>query len=706
MGSIGYSTLSVIPSAKGFGTALTKEATPQMAAAGAKLGKVFVAGAVVAAAAITAFAVKGVKSFATLETGMNEVFTLLPGVTETAMQSMTDDTRAFALEMGTTTDKVVPALYQAISAGVPAGSVFDFLEVAQKAALGGVTELTTAVDGISSVVNAYGEDVVSAADASDLMFTAVRLGKTNFEELSSSLFNVTPTAAALGVGFGDVTAGLAAMTAQGVPTRVASTQMRQMFIELSKAGSGTAKVFEDASGKTFKDFIASGGNVNDALNVMGEYATDNGLNINDLFGSVEAGSAALALFDNSAFTGALDEMGNSAGATDAAFEQMDQGLGRTWDRIKSVFSDAAIEIGERLAPKVQELATWFGEWLPGAIDATFAAFSVISDYITGTVIPVISSVVDWIKQNKDWLSALAVSVGTVVLIWTAYTTAMTIWSAVTKTAAAIQLAFNTVMALNPIALVVIAVAALVAGLVWFFTKTKTGQKVWETFTKAISAGWDWIKKAFAAGRDAVTAVLGKIKDKFSSVKTSIGGYITAIVDWFKGLPDRIVSGLGNIALKITSKFSSIKGTIRGYVNSVVGWFKGIPGRLSWALSGVGAKITSPFKSAFNAVARFWNNSVGKINFDVPSWVPGVGGKSFGIPNIPYLADGGVVSSPTLAMIGEGREPEAVIPLSKLDEMLSGKGNGPGITQENHFYGLMDAATAAQEMLRRLQIQGV
>src|SRR5258707_1301082 len=84
------------------------------------------------------------------------------------------------------------------------------------AAVGGVTSLETAVDGISSTVNAYGDKVITATQASDLMFTAVKVGKTTFDELSKSLFNVNPAAAALGVKFQDVTAALASMTAQGV----------------------------------------------------------------------------------------------------------------------------------------------------------------------------------------------------------------------------------------------------------------------------------------------------------------------------------------------------------------------------------------------------------------------------------------------------------------------------------------------------------
>ncbi len=329
------------------------------------------AGAVLATGVAAGFA--SVNAFASFEKGLNEVFTLLPGITDKAMAAMSEDVRDFSVEAGVTTDKVIPALYQAISAGVPADNVFAFLTTANKAALGGVTTLETAVDGISSVVNAYGSDILDATSASDLMFTAVRLGKTTFEELSASLFNVVPTAAGLGVGFEDITAALAAMTAQGVPTSVATTQLRQLFVELSKESSKTAGVFEEWAGETFAEFIAGGGNVAQALAIMGEGAADNGVAIQDLFGSVEAGSAALTLTSSEAFVNDLAAMGEASGATDAAFTRMDQGLARTWERIKVRFSTAAVDVGERLAPIVGEASYIFLAKLPGIVD-TFLGF--------------------------------------------------------------------------------------------------------------------------------------------------------------------------------------------------------------------------------------------------------------------------------------------------------------------------------------------
>ena len=80
-----------------------------------------------------------------------------------------------------------------------------------------------------------------------------------------------------------------------------------------------------------------------------------------------------------------------------------------------------------------------------------------------------------------------------------------------------------------------------------------------------------------------------------------------------------------------------------------------------------------FKSVFNGIATIWNNTIGKFSFTVPSWVPGIGGKGFSMPDIPMLAEGGIVTGgATLAMIGE-RGPEAVIPLDRMSEFGMGGG---------------------------------
>ena len=360
---------------------------------GSVIGKAVAAGAVVATTAIVGLTVKGLQEFTKFDQGMREVFTLMPGISGRAMGEMTQQVKDFSVEFGVLPEKTIPALYQAISAGVPRENVFSFLETAQKAAAGGVTELETAVDGISSVINAYGTDVLSAAEASDLMFTAVRLGKTTFGELAQSLFNVVPVAAALGVEFGDVTAALATMTAQGVPTSVATTQLRQMFVELSKAGGDVDKVFRDIAGMGFKEFIAEGNNVQDALLLLEDHAKDTGVGLNDLFGSVEAGTAALALTGKATETyrKAIEEMGSSAGATEAAYETMAGSIQTSLDKLKAAWDVILITVGEQFAPVFQD-----------SVDSIVDNMPAIQSKIVGAMDKIGESV----GRARDWVGGL------------------------------------------------------------------------------------------------------------------------------------------------------------------------------------------------------------------------------------------------------------------------------------------------------------
>lgn len=86
-------------------------------------------------------------------------------------------------------------------------------------------------------------------------------------------------------------------------------------------------------------------------------------------------------------------------------------------------------------------------------------------------------------------------------------------------------------------------------------------------------------------------------------------------------------------------------------------------------------VATVFKTLFNGIATLWNNTFGKLSFKVPGWVPGIGGKGFDVPNIPMLAEGGIVMNPTLALIGEAGA-EAVIPLDRMNDF---GGGGGGVT---------------------------
>jgi hypothetical protein len=124
-----------------------------------------------------------------------------------------------------------------------------------------------------------------------------------------------------------------------------------------------------------------------------------------------------------------------------------------------------------------------------------------------------------------------------------------------------------------------------------------------------------------------------------------------------------VVGLGALLVAAYQKFEPFKTVVDNVFGGIRWWINNVTIPLFQSLLGT-------VKGVFNGIAMIWNNTVGKLSFSVPSWVPGIGGKGFSMPDIPMLANGGIVTSPTLALIGEAG-PEAVIPLSQMGDMGGG-----------------------------------
>lgn len=667
------------------------------------------AGAAVGAAAI-GVGVAGTLAFVDFERSMNEVFTLIPGTSQTALDSMTQNVKNFSREFGVLPENVIPALYQSLSAGIPQDNVFAFLETAQKAAKGGVTDLTTAVNGISSVMNAYGPNVLSATQASDLMFTAVRMGKTTFEEMSNALYNVTPTAAALGVKFNDVTAAMSAMTAQGIPTNVATTQLRQLFVELSKEGTKTSDVFEKITGKSFKDFVAEGGNTQQALMLLEDHARKSNIGINDLFGSVEAGSAALALTGRGTetFTKNLDAMNNSAGATDGAFKQMDQGLGPLIDKFKAWAAVILIEIGQKIGPVIQNVVEWFdkhrvaayalagviggallvalGYYVVGmaqaAIATVAATWPVLA--IVAAVAAVVAAIVlvhnkwdeiwTWIKDHP----ALAVIIGILggPILWSIFAIVAvikflqnnweTIWTKIQEIAAwawsYIEPIWNAIA--DFITEKLIPYYQLLwekAQQVWGWISQKINE-VWNNVIKPIwdfivlyvtevlvpifTKLWEWISFVWSEIAEAINRVWENI---IQPIWNKIWSYITEYLIPYFQLLWNIVSTVWDAISNAVSWawntiISPIFEKIKSGIESVWGFFQTAKDILSTVFSTIADAISGPFKTAFNFIADAWNTTVGSLSWSVPDWVPFIGGNKIEAPKLPKFASGGIFNT--------------------------------------------------------------
>lgn len=216
------------------------------------------------------------------------------------------------------------------------------------------------------------------------------------------------------------------------------------------------------------------------------------------------------------------------------------------------------------------------------------------------VVPKLQALAEWAQKNPGIFKTVALAIAGLATAVVAVNVAMKVYNAVTAISAAVTWAFNAALLANPITLIVLGIAALIAALTIAYFK-------FEGFRNFVDGVWD-----------------------------------------------------------------GIVNTIKGVVDTV---------------KGVADSIYEAFKEAFNFIADAWNNTVGGFGFTVPWWVPGLSGKEFRIPEIPKLAEGGIVSRPTIALIGEAG-PEAVVPLDKM-----GTGGGINIT----IQGALDPVAVGRQI---------
>ena len=144
------------------------------------------------------------------------------------------------------------AYYQIISSGAAQGAeAVEILAQANLLATGGLADITGSVSIITDILNVYGKENITAAEAADSLFQTVKLGKTTISELNSSLGQVLPSAQKLGVGLDEVGAALATMTTQGLTTSERTTQLNALFTALFRNSGDAAEKFGDKVGEAF-----------------------------------------------------------------------------------------------------------------------------------------------------------------------------------------------------------------------------------------------------------------------------------------------------------------------------------------------------------------------------------------------------------------------------------------------------------------------
>lgn len=309
------------------------------------------------AAAVYAGPVKAAMDY---ETALAKVGTIADG-TKVPMETMSKEIMALSNSTGIAATALADDVYNAISAGQDTADAVNFVTYSTKLAKAGFAESAQTLDVLTTILNAYGLEADEVGRVSDMLIQTQNKGKVTVAELSSVMGKIIPTAKSNGVALEQITAGYAIMTSKGIAAAESTTYMNSMLNELGKSGTTADKALRAAAGKGFKELMAEGKSLSEVLNILQEDAAKGGKSLADVFGSAEAGKAAVTLLSDGVegFNEQVENMlaaSDGIGATQAAFEQMEDTTAARMEKAKNSIANLGVVLGQQLLPVVGTLA--------------------------------------------------------------------------------------------------------------------------------------------------------------------------------------------------------------------------------------------------------------------------------------------------------------------------------------------------------------
>lgn len=353
---LGKAYVQIMPSAVGLQDSVSKlmDGTAETAGrnSGQKLGS-SLAGTlkkVLAAAGIGAALKSAIESGSGFETAVAKVATIAD-TGAVSVQELNSQILNTSGSMGIAAGNIAEAAYQAISAGQDTSNAVDFAAQASKLAAAGFTTSASAVDILTTALNAYGMDAEQANHVSDVLLTTQNLGKTSVDELAGSMGRVIPLAAAYGVSVENLSSGLAIMTANGIATAEAATYTKSMLNELGDSGSKVGQILQEQTGKGFAELNAEGASLGDVLQILYDSVDGNSTEFAGLWSSVEAGTGALSLASSGAdnFNSVLGKMVDSTGATESAYATMTDTFQHKTESLKTNVQNFGISVFDSIS---------------------------------------------------------------------------------------------------------------------------------------------------------------------------------------------------------------------------------------------------------------------------------------------------------------------------------------------------------------------
>ena len=368
--SLASAYVQIIPSADGISGKLAEVMGGEAASAGKisgkSLGSALVGSLkkVVVAAGIGKMLQSAFTGGTAFESAMAKVGTIAD-TAKVPLESLSSQVLQVSGDMHIGANEIAEAAYQAISAGQDTGNAVAFAGQASMLATAGFTSSASAVDILTTALNAYGKGADEAGHVSDVLLTTQNLGKTSVDELAGSMGRVIPLAAAYNVSMENLSSGLAIMTANGIATAEASTYTKSMLNELGDTGSSVGKILKQQTGKSFAELSADGKSLGDVLQILYDKVGGNATEFAGLWSSVEAGTGALSLASTGAdkFNGVLQQMQADSGLTQTAYDTMTDTMAYKLDGVKTNAQNLGTALFDAVSGRLGEGVALAGGYL-------------------------------------------------------------------------------------------------------------------------------------------------------------------------------------------------------------------------------------------------------------------------------------------------------------------------------------------------------
>lgn len=521
-------------------------------------------------------------------------------------------------------------------------------------------DVNSAIENASMSMKAFGVDSSEAGNVLGMFQTVAQNTGIDVQTLMNDVNANGATFRDMGLNIQDSTALLGSFEAAGVPADQMLTGLKKASANCAKEGTNLGDSLRDLTAR-LQDPATQAQATQDALDLFGTKAG---------MAFVDAAESGRVNLDS--LGGSLDDYANKVDETFEGTEDAPDKMKESLHSLQIAGSGLGADILDALVPAVSKAADVADRlkevWDGLSPEQQQLAANVV---LGGIAFGGLTSGIGKAMQAAD-------------NIGTTFQNVSKFGTTLTGSAGKVSGAFSgltSVLMANPWVLVVAGIAAVVAGLVWFFTQTEEGRKLWAKFT-------DFLQTSFGKAKDFIVNAFNTVTGFVKGVPGAITGFFTGIAGWFSNT-------FNQVKTNITSRFDAARSFVSGIPGAIVGFFAGIGGRISGVVSSVTNAITAPFRNAQATIGSIKDRIVGffsgmRIRIPSFSW-PHITLPHFHINTasidlgklgkityptgfgVRWYAKGGIIpgtDQPHLIGVGDTNQNEYIIPEDRLQALLA------------------------------------